>query len=479
LSGYIVRRLAFAALLVIVVSSTSMVLARLAPGDYVDLSLPPEASAEAKAQARARLGLDRSIGAQYLDWLGAAVRLDFGRSFLYDRPVRELIPARAANTAVLALTALAVATLVGLPLGVVSGSRRGPLSGTIRFVSLVLLSMPPLLTSLFLVFVAARTGWFPIGGIGESAGDRLHHLVLPAMAIGLPLAAVLERLQAQAMGEVIGAPFVLAALGARRDALARRLAFRAQAVAPARSGCLRTDRRLAAQRIVRRRSDHRVAGAGQPDARRAARARHLSGHRLRRDGGVVPRVRHVVLGPGARRRGSTRQRARAGGRVKPAVARFRACGASRSGRCPRCCHRGGRDGAVSRAARARRSRGSAAQRAANRAAPARRLRRVARAVHLPLAARQPAASSGTSRTDRGLFRSRGCRTAGLVESSDDAHAPLMLLGADSFGRDVFSRCCSARGCRSGWQRSPRWERCSWGPRSAPPPATSAASGTMC
>jgi ABC-type dipeptide/oligopeptide/nickel transport system permease component len=48
--------------------------------------------------------------------------------------------------------------------------------------------MPPLLTSLFLVFVAARTGWFPIGGIGESAADVLHHLVLPAMAIGLPLA---------------------------------------------------------------------------------------------------------------------------------------------------------------------------------------------------------------------------------------------------------------------------------------------------
>src|SRR5262245_21699206 len=276
-----------------------MVLARLAPGDYVDLSLPPEASAEAKAQARARLGLDRSISAQYLDWVGAAVRLDFGRSFLYDRPVRELIPERAANTAVLALTALVVATLVGVPLGVVSGSRRGPLSGAIRFISLVLLSMPPLLTSLFLVFVAARTGWFPIGGIGESTGDLLRHLVLPAMAIGLPLAAVLERLQAQAMGEVIGAAFVQAAF-------ARRVAFSAQAVAPARRGCLRTDCQLAAQRIVRRRGDHRVAGSGQPDARRAARARRLPGHRLCRDGGVVPRVRHVVLGPGARRGRSTR-----------------------------------------------------------------------------------------------------------------------------------------------------------------------------
>src|SRR5260221_13121293 len=72
--------------------------------------------------------------------------------------------------------------------------------------------MPPLLTSLFLVFVAARTGWFPIGGMGGSAIDVLHHLVLPAAAIGLPLAAGLERLQAQAIGEVIHAPFVLATL---------------------------------------------------------------------------------------------------------------------------------------------------------------------------------------------------------------------------------------------------------------------------
>ena len=212
MTRYIARRLAFAALLVMLVSSASLILARLAPGDYVDLSLPPEAGAEAKAQARARLGLDRSISTQYVDWLAAAARLDFGRSFLYDRPVRDLIPERAANTAILALTALFVATAIGLPLGVISGSRRGVLSNAIRFVSLVLLSMPPLLTSLFLVFVAARTGWFPIGGMGGSAIEVLHHLVLPAAAIGVPLAAALERLQAQAMGEVIGAPFVLATL---------------------------------------------------------------------------------------------------------------------------------------------------------------------------------------------------------------------------------------------------------------------------
>ncbi len=78
--------------------------------------------------------------------------------------------------------------------------------------------MPPLLTSLFLVFVAARTGWLPIGGMrsvdvpaGGAAFDLLRHLVVPAAAIGLPLAAIIERLQSQAMSEVIGEPFVLAA----------------------------------------------------------------------------------------------------------------------------------------------------------------------------------------------------------------------------------------------------------------------------
>jgi peptide/nickel transport system permease protein len=220
LTRYIARRLAFAALLVIVVSSASLVLARLAPGDYVDTSMSAlSASAEAKAQARARYGLDKSIGAQYLEWLEAAARLDFGRSYHYERPVRDLIPERAANTAILALSALLVATAIGVPLGLVSGSRRGVVPAAIRSASLVLLSMPSLVTSLLLIFIAARTGWFPIGGMTSSSAtaggatlDLLHHLVVPAAAIGLPLAAMLERLQSQAMSEVIGEPFVLATL---------------------------------------------------------------------------------------------------------------------------------------------------------------------------------------------------------------------------------------------------------------------------
>jgi peptide/nickel transport system permease protein len=217
---YIARRLAFALFLVMAVSSASLLLSRLAPGDFVTESLGTRASQQAIEQQRAPFGLNRSIGEQYRAWLAAAARLDFGYSMQYERPVRDLIPERAANTAILALTALVCATLIGVPLGVVSGSRRGGvLAGVIRAASVVLLSMPPLLTSLFLVFVAARTGWLPIAGMRSATVpadgafmDLIRHLIVPAAAIALPLAAMLERLQAQAMSETIAEPFVLASL---------------------------------------------------------------------------------------------------------------------------------------------------------------------------------------------------------------------------------------------------------------------------
>lgn len=219
MTHYLARRLAFAIVLVATVSSASFVLARLAPGDYVTGTLGTRASREVIARERARLGLDKSLAQQYRDWAAAAVRLDFGTSMLYDRPVADLIPERAANTAILAFAALALATMIGIPLGILTGTRRGGVvAAMIRTGSIVLVSMPPLLTSLALVFIAARTGWFPIAGMRSSTAvdggaflDLLRHLVVPALAIALPLAATLERLQAQSMSETIVQPFVLAA----------------------------------------------------------------------------------------------------------------------------------------------------------------------------------------------------------------------------------------------------------------------------
>ena len=216
------RRFLFALLLVFVVSSGSMLLAHLAPGDYTSALRRPGVSAETVARERERLGLDRPLSEQYIAWLGRVVRFDLGTSFTYARPVTELVGERAVNTALLAVVALTLATGIGLPLGVVSGSRPGLLSSTIRGVSVVGLSLPPLLTSILLALLAARTGWFPIGGMtGIAAGDlggvgRLvdlaWHLALPAIALALPIAATLERVLARSMSETLDEPFILAAI---------------------------------------------------------------------------------------------------------------------------------------------------------------------------------------------------------------------------------------------------------------------------
>ena len=219
---FLARRLLFALLLVLVVSSAAILLTRLAPGDLT-AELALRASPDEIARVRERFGLDRGIAEQWALWLSRAVRFDFGESYFYKRPVSVLVAASAANTAALAIVALAFATFVGIPLGMFTGSRRGGVvTMIVRAASVVCLSLPPLLTSLVFVWIAARTGWFPVGGMssvdagalgwGAWLSDLAWHLPLPALALALPVTATLERLQAQSMGEAVRQPFVAAAM---------------------------------------------------------------------------------------------------------------------------------------------------------------------------------------------------------------------------------------------------------------------------
>ncbi len=220
---FLARRLLFAVFLVLVVSTGSLWLAHLAPGDYATQLRRPGVSADTVARERERLGLDRPLSEQYRDWLVGLARFDLGTSYRYARPVTELVGERAANTAVLAGVALLIATGVGLPLGVIAGSSAsGVVVSTIRGVSVFGLSLPPLLTSLLFALFAARTGWFPIGGmtslraVDPSLPAKLvdigWHLVLPALALALPIAATLERLLARSLRETLAEPFIMAAL---------------------------------------------------------------------------------------------------------------------------------------------------------------------------------------------------------------------------------------------------------------------------
>lgn len=119
------------------------------------------------------------------------------------------------------MVALAIATFLGIPLGIFTGSRRdGIARALVRGGSLLCLSVPPLLTSLLFVWIASGTGWLPVGGMssvdagtlgwGGWLSDVGWHLPLPALA--LPIAATLERLQSQSIGEATEEPFVTAAM---------------------------------------------------------------------------------------------------------------------------------------------------------------------------------------------------------------------------------------------------------------------------
>jgi peptide/nickel transport system permease protein len=222
MARFLVRRLMFAMVLLVCTSSAALLLTRVAPGD-VTAQLGPNASRTEIEATRARFDLDRNPIAQWALWAGRALRFDFGDSFLYNRPVGPLVVRAAANTASLAFVALVVATLLGISLGIFTGSRQGSrVAAIVGAFSVVCVSLPPLLTSLALVFVAARTGWLPPGGMSSPGASEMNwaawaidvawHLLLPSLALALPIAAVFERLQSQSMGDAVQQPFVMAAI---------------------------------------------------------------------------------------------------------------------------------------------------------------------------------------------------------------------------------------------------------------------------
>ena len=219
MARFIARRLAGAVLFVLAVASIAFLLALMAPGSADEVAI----SSQERAARRAALGLDQPLPIQYGRWLAGLTRFDLGRSSLYNRPVTDLVGERALNTAILAAASLLLATLIGLPLGRYTGVARTWTARAARLGSLALLSLPPLVGSLLLVLIATVTGWAPAGGMtsGDLRGgawllDVLRHLPVPTLALALPVAATLERLQARAMAEAAGQPFVRASLARGR-----------------------------------------------------------------------------------------------------------------------------------------------------------------------------------------------------------------------------------------------------------------------
>jgi peptide/nickel transport system permease protein len=219
---FLVARACLLVALVLAASSAMVAVTSLAPGDATTETQLARASDDQIARDRLRLGLDRPLLARIVASIGQTARLDFGTSYRYGQPVLGLVGTRAANSVLLAGTALALALAVGVPLGLMSGSGRFPrLAGMVGAISLVLFSLPPLLLALILTAIAVRTGWAPAGGMHSAGADEwtlahrlvdvAQHLIVPVLALGLPLAASLERIQQAAVAEGTAARHVLAA----------------------------------------------------------------------------------------------------------------------------------------------------------------------------------------------------------------------------------------------------------------------------
>jgi len=203
LAGLIVRRSAAAVAFVMIVASAAFLFVRLAPGDAAtDLQLTVSDPAVIAA-TRARLGLDQPLATQFGHWLIGLTHFDLGQSSKFGRPVASLVADRLLNTAKLAGLALLMATLIGLPLGVITGARpHSWFAKAVTAVSLVMVACPPIIATLVLLWLAVTTGW-----LATSSGS----LALPLIALATPVAAVLERLQSQASAEAEQSRTLLAA----------------------------------------------------------------------------------------------------------------------------------------------------------------------------------------------------------------------------------------------------------------------------
>jgi peptide/nickel transport system permease protein len=203
LARFVARRIAAAVAFVLIVATSAMLLVRLAPGDATSDLFASRAGPQAIEAARHRLGLDQPALVQTGQWLGGLARGDLGESSQFGRPVSELVAGGMAQTARLASLALVLAALIGLPLGMITGTRpRSILAHIVSVTSIALLCCPPIIGTLGLLFLGASTGWLSVAP---------GHYMLPTLALALPLAAMLERLQSQAASEAAGSPDIAAA----------------------------------------------------------------------------------------------------------------------------------------------------------------------------------------------------------------------------------------------------------------------------
>jgi len=204
MTAYVVQRLLLSVLVVFGVSIVTFFLTFLS-GDPAVLMLPPDASAEQIARFRRDWGFDQPIIVQYGNFLGRALQGDMGTSLRHGTPALPLIAERLPATLQLTVTAMVVAILLAIPLGVLSATHRGsPIDLLTMSVALIGQAVPNFwLAIMSILLFSVMLGWLPTSGRGT-----LLHLVMPAGVLAIGLMALLTRLARSTMLEVLSEDYV-------------------------------------------------------------------------------------------------------------------------------------------------------------------------------------------------------------------------------------------------------------------------------
>ncbi|MCK8483721.1 ABC transporter permease [Aliiroseovarius sp. S2029] len=205
---FVLTRALSLGLSLVVASLVIFAMIEVIPGDPASFMLGLNAQPETVAALRKDLGLDGSLPARYLGWVGGMITGDFGLSYTYRVPVSELVMERLQVSLPLALFALCLSTLIAIPVGLVAAARRGnPADYTIMGATQLGIAVPNFWFAMLLVMVfAVQLRWFSAGGFpgwDEGVWPAMKALTLPAVALALPQASILARVMRSSLLDVL------------------------------------------------------------------------------------------------------------------------------------------------------------------------------------------------------------------------------------------------------------------------------------
>ncbi len=215
MAGYILRRILEVIPTVLLVLTLVFFALRIMPGDPAIAALGDFAAPEAVEAFREKLGLNKPLYVQYFSFIGQALTADFGTSMNNNTSVNGLLAQALPHTIVLGLTATVIGIVIGIPFGAMTAVHRNGKTDTLgRVFALIGFSLPEFYFGVLLIIVfSLHLDWFPMLGAGNGFADQARHLVLPAITLGVVMAAFVMRLTRSSLLEVLRRDYVRTARG--------------------------------------------------------------------------------------------------------------------------------------------------------------------------------------------------------------------------------------------------------------------------